>query len=74
MRTTLTALLAGSLLGGCVHVVREPALEFPPIPVVRFQCTGGFCCLTEADTNTLNRWAKAVREFQAARERLLEAR
>lgn len=72
MRTTLTALSAASLLlAGCLAVKQEPPIPFPAWPAIQFKCTGGFCCLTEAETNALNRWAKELRAFEAARGRLL---
>ena len=72
MKTILIALFAGSLAAGCVHVAAEPALDFPAFPELTFQCARGHCCLTEDETNDLNRWAKKLHEFEAARERLLK--
>lgn len=72
MTSTIPFALASLLLAGCVSVKQEPPIPFPAWPAIQFKCAAGYCCLTEADTNALNRWAKRVAEFEAARQRLIE--
>lgn len=74
LRTILAAYLfvGGVLLGGCVHVGYEPALEMPARPSIHFKLCGELVCLSQEDADKLAKYLDKMNAFEAARQRALE--